>query len=80
MKTILVAGGLGFIGSNNKISNNFLDNNSNSFDLVEYVKDRPGYGIGYFIDSSKLQKLGWRKSNLFYKSLEKTIKWYIGES
>ena len=77
------------IGSNNEISNidlirkickisdNFLDNNSNSFDLVEYVKDRPGHDIRYSIDSSKLQKLGWKKINSFDKSLEKTIKWYI---
>ena len=77
------------IGSNNEISNidlirkickisdNFLDNNSNSFDLVEYVKDRPGHDIRYSIDSSKLQKLGWKPINSFDKLLEKTIKWYI---
>jgi len=77
------------IGSNNEISNidlirkickisdNFLDNNSNSFDLVEYVKDRPGHDIRYSIDSSKLQKLGWKTINSFDESLEKTIKWYI---
>ena len=77
MKIILVTGGLGFIGSNNKISNNFLDNNSNSFDLVEYVKDRPVHDIRYSIDSSKLQKLGWKTINSFDESLEKTIKWYF---
>ena len=77
------------IGSNNEISNidlirkickisdNFLDSNSNSFDLVEYVKDRPGHDIRYSIDSSKLQKLGWKPINSFDESLEKTIKWYI---
>ncbi len=77
------------IGSNNEISNidlirkickisdNFLDNNSNSFDLVEYIKDRPGHDIRYSIDSSKLQKLGWKPINSFDESLEKTIKWYI---
>ena len=77
------------IGSNNEISNidlirkickisdNFLDNNSNSFDLVEYVKDRPGHDFRYSIDSSKLQKLGWKSINSFDESLEKTIKWYI---
>ncbi len=77
------------IGSNNEISNidlirkickisdNFLDNNSNSFELVEYFKDRPGHDIRYSIDSSKLQKLGWKPINSFDESLEKTIKWYI---
>ena len=77
------------IGSNNEISNidlirkickicdNFLDNNSNSFELVKFIKDRPGHDIRYSIDSSKLQKLGWRKVNSFDESLEKTIKWYI---
>ena len=77
------------IGSNNEISNidlikkickisdNFLDNNSNSFELVKFIKDRPGHDIRYSIDSSKLQKLGWKPINLFDESLEKTIKWYI---
>ena len=77
------------IGSNNEISNidlirkickisdNLLDNHSSSFELVKFIKDRPGHDIRYSIDSSKLQKLGWRKTNIFDKSLEKTIKWYI---
>jgi len=80
------------IGSNNEISNidlirkickiydNFLDNNSNSFELIKFIKDRPGHDIRYSIDSCKLQKLGWKKVNLFDKSLEKTIKWYIDNS
>ena len=77
------------IGSNNEISNidlirkicnisdNFLDNNSNSFELVKFIKDRPGHDIRYSIDSSKLQKLGWKPINSFDESLEKTIKWHI---
>ena len=77
------------IGSNNEISNidlikkickisdNFLDNNSNSFELVKFIKDRLGHDIRYSIDSSKLQKLGWKKVNSFDKLLEKTVKWYI---
>ena len=59
------------------ISDNFLDNNSNSFELVKFTKDRLGHDIRYSIDSFKLQKLGWKKVNSFDKSLEKTIKWYI---
>ena len=56
---------------------NFLDNNSNSFELVKFIKDRLGHDIRYSIDSSKLQKLGWKPINSFDESLEKTIKWYI---
>ena len=77
------------IGSNNEISNidlikkickisdNFLDNNLNSFELVKFIKDRPGHDIRYSIDSSKLQKLGWKPINSFDESLKRTIKWYI---
>ena len=41
------------------------------------MNDRPGHDIRYSIDSSKLQKLGWKPINSFDESLEKTIKWYI---
>jgi len=77
------------IGSNNelsniklikkicKISDKFLNKDSNSFDLVEFVDDRLGHDIRYSIDSNKLQELGWKTNVSFDESLQITIKWYI---
>lgn len=45
--------------------------------LISFVADRPGHDIRYDIDSSKLQKLGWKQSINFEDGLKKTIDWYI---
>lgn len=48
-----------------------------SEDLVEFVQDRLGHDKRYAIDSSKLQKLGWRPQFTFETGIAKTIQWYI---
>lgn len=49
-----------------------------SFDLIEYVKDRPGHDRRYAIDSSKIQnELGWKPEYEFESALGKTIDWYL---
>jgi len=45
-------------------------------DLITFVKDRPGHGLRYSLDSSKLRKLGWRPNHDFQKALECTVDWY----
>jgi dTDP-glucose 4,6-dehydratase len=45
--------------------------------LITYVKDRPGHDRRYSLDSSKLEKLGWKPQADFAASLEKTVKWYL---
>ena len=46
--------------------------------LITYVKDRPGHGLRYAIDASKINKeLGWEPSVTFEEGLSKTIDWYL---
>ena len=53
------------------------------WDLIEFVKDRPGHDFRYGIDSSKLKQLGWSPKIKFKDGkdveggLAKTIKWYL---
>ncbi|TES97806.1 dTDP-glucose 4,6-dehydratase [Patescibacteria group bacterium] len=44
--------------------------------LIKFVKDRPGHDLRYAIDSSKLQKLGWKPKYDFEKGMELTVEWY----
>lgn len=44
--------------------------------LIKFVKDRPGHDLRYAIDSSKLQKLGWKPKYGFEKGMELTVEWY----
>ncbi|MBU0657123.1 MAG: dTDP-glucose 4,6-dehydratase, partial [Gammaproteobacteria bacterium] len=45
-------------------------------DMVQYVKDRPGHDRRYALDSSKVEKLGWKPSYDFDTAVQKTIAWY----
>mgnify|MGYP006072681213 CR=1 FL=1 len=48
------------------------------YDLITYVKDRPGHDYRYAIDSSKLKKTaGWNPKNSFSNGLRKTVLWYL---
>ena len=65
-----------------KICDIFSDINSlpinTYYDLITYVKDRPGHDYRYAIDSSKLKKaVGWKPKNSFNNGLRKTILWYL---
>jgi dTDP-glucose 4,6-dehydratase len=51
-----------------------LDKSEN---FIRYVKDRPGHDFRYSIDSSKLNKMGWRRLYGFGRALELTINWYL---
>jgi UDP-glucose 4,6-dehydratase len=44
--------------------------------LLEYVRDRPFNDIRYRIDTSKLEKLGWKATVAFEEGLQATIDWY----
>jgi dTDP-glucose 4,6-dehydratase len=46
--------------------------------LIKHVEDRPGHDRRYALDSSKARKLGWKPRGVFDKSLEETVKWYVG--
>ena len=44
--------------------------------LIQPVTDRPGHDRRYSLDSSKLQKLGWRPAVSFDAGLRETVSWY----
>jgi dTDP-glucose 4,6-dehydratase len=46
-------------------------------DAVKFVQDRPGHDMRYSLDSSKLQKLGWRPQVGLDAGLKKTVDWYL---
>ena len=51
------------------------------FDLVNFVKDRPGHDRRYAIDCSKIeQELGWNAEESFSSGLKKTVEWYLQNS
>lgn len=48
------------------------------WELITYVKDRPGHDMRYAIDASKIQKeLGWVPTETFETGIVKTVKWYL---
>ena len=44
--------------------------------LIQPVTDRPGHDRRYSLDTSKLQKLGWRPAVSFDAGLRETVAWY----
>ena len=48
------------------------------YDLIKFVKDRPGHDMRYAIDPSKMaSNLGWHPETAFADGIEKTVKWYL---
>jgi len=51
------------------------------YDLISFVKDRPGHDIRYAVDTTKITKeLGWKSAETFETGLYKTVKWYLDNS
>ncbi len=51
-----------------------------SEDMMKFVEDRPGNDRRYAIDSSKIQKLGWKPlypREKFEDGLKETVEWYL---
>ena len=52
-------------------------NGTESENLIQFVKDRPGHDLRYSIDYSKLQnELGWSPKRTIIEGLRQTILWY----
>jgi dTDP-glucose 4,6-dehydratase len=49
----------------------------NIYNLISYVKDRPGHDLKYSPNASKIKKIGWKANYNIYQALEKTISWYL---
>ncbi|MDD5069574.1 MAG: dTDP-glucose 4,6-dehydratase [Candidatus Omnitrophica bacterium] len=47
-----------------------------SKDLIQFVKDRPGHDFRYSLDSSKIEKLGFKTEISFKQGIEFTLDWY----
>lgn len=76
------AGEIYNIGGGNEIANieitkSILAHLGKPESLISFVKDRPGHDRRYSLDSSKLEKLGWKPKADFTASLEKTVQWYL---
>ena len=52
--------------------------NKNIYNLIEFVKDRPGHDRNYSLDSTKLNNLNWRCNYDFNSAIVQTIRWYLG--
>jgi dTDP-glucose 4,6-dehydratase len=51
------------------------------YDLISFVKDRPGHDIRYAVDTTKItEELGWKSAETFETGLYKTVKWYLDNS
>mgnify|MGYP000937030415 CR=1 FL=1 len=46
------------------------------YELITYVEDRLGHDRRYAIDSSKLERLGWRQEYTMEDTLERIVQWY----
>ena len=46
------------------------------YELIPYVEDRLGHDRRYAIDSSKLERLGWRPEYTMEDTLERIVQWY----
>ena len=57
--------------------NNFEFNNK-IYNLINYVKDRPGHDYKYKMDYKKIKKdLNWTPKLNFENAIKETIKWYL---
>ncbi len=43
---------------------------------IEFVDDRPGHDFRYAVDSTEIERLGWRPEIPFEKGFEKTVLWF----
>ena len=51
--------------------------NKKIYNLIKFVKDRPGHDRNYSLDPAKLNNLNWKCNFDFNSAIEKTINWYL---
>jgi dTDP-glucose 4,6-dehydratase len=44
--------------------------------LIRHVEDRPGHDRRYFVDSARIEALGWQSARTFEDGLADTVAWY----
>ena len=70
------------IGGGNEMENRditrmILESTGKPETLIRRVADRQGHDRRYSLDSSKLEKLGFKATRSFEEALQKTIAWYV---
>ena len=74
------------ISSDNEIDNlsivkKILELLDKSFDLIEFVTDRPGHDLRYSLNSSKIKNsLKWNSKINFDDGIQNTIDWFVSNS
>lgn len=66
----------GFEFSNLEVFHEICNVFEKGYDLIEFVKDRPGHDFRYSCNSSKLRSLGWEPKVKFKQGLNQTCHWY----
>ncbi len=61
---------------NIKLVKRILDMLGKPYELITYVPDRLGHDLRYAVDSSKVQRLGWRPERTMEDTLERIVQWY----
>ncbi len=55
-----------------------LDIMEKPYDLITFVKDRPGHDFRYSLNTDKIEKeLGWKAKVKFEEGIQKTVNWYL---
>jgi len=55
-----------------------LDILNKSYELIKFVKDRPGHDFRYALSTEKINTfLGWKAKINFEQGIEKTVHWYL---
>ncbi len=63
---------------NIEVVKSILDILGKSYDLIEFVKDRPGHDYRYSLNTKKIQKeIGWKAKTSFEEGIDKTVRWYL---
>lgn len=49
-----------------------------NYDLITFIKDRPGHDLRYAMDPTKIiAELGWYPETSFAAGIERTVRWYL---
>ncbi|MBD3313751.1 dTDP-glucose 4,6-dehydratase [Candidatus Woesearchaeota archaeon] len=62
--------------SNIEITRTILKKMEKDDSMIEFVEDRPGHDFRYSLDTSRMQKIGWKPRFGFDSALVETIEWY----
>ncbi len=64
-----------------RVLDELLPKNKPRHELIEFVADRPGHDARYAIDPTRVEtEIGWTAQETFDSGLEKTVRWYLGNS